>query len=86
MPNRQPNRDPAFSRRSFLARSGAGLLAAGALGGALSRAAPDAAGGPRVGFALVGIGRLTMGQLLPAFARCRIARPAALVSGSPGKA
>jgi predicted dehydrogenase len=39
-----------------------------------------------VGFALVGIGTLTMGQLLPAFAQCKLARPVALVSGHPEKA
>jgi predicted dehydrogenase len=39
----------------------------------------------RVGFALVGLGRLTLQQLLPAFAQCRKARVTALVSGSPEK-
>ncbi len=40
----------------------------------------------RVGFALVGLGRLSLEQLLPAFAECRQARPVALVSGTPDKA
>lgn len=40
----------------------------------------------RVGFALVGLGRLTLEEPLPAFAECRYARPVALVSGTPKKA
>jgi predicted dehydrogenase len=39
-----------------------------------------------LGFALVGIGNLSMGQLLPAFAKCKTAKPVALVSGHPDKA
>ena len=42
--------------------------------------------GQRVGFALVGLGRLTLEELLPAFGECRYARPVALVSGTPEKA
>ncbi|MGF7211249.1 putative dehydrogenase [Skermanella aerolata] len=42
--------------------------------------------GERVGFALAGLGRLTLEELLPAFAECKTARPVALVSGSPEKA
>ena len=33
-----------------------------------------------------GVGSLTMGQLLPAFAKCDLCRPVALVSGHPDKA
>ncbi|MCB4821154.1 Gfo/Idh/MocA family protein [Roseicella aerolata] len=40
----------------------------------------------RVGFAIIGLGRISLEQILPAFAQCRLARPAALVSGSPEKA
>ncbi len=40
----------------------------------------------RVGFAVIGLGRLTLGQILPAMASCKLARPVALVSGSPEKA
>ena len=39
----------------------------------------------RVGFALVGLGHLTLEELLPAFGECKKARPVALVSGSPEK-
>lgn len=40
----------------------------------------------RVGFAVVGLGRLAVEQLLPAFAQTKYAKLAALVSGSPDKA
>jgi predicted dehydrogenase len=40
----------------------------------------------RVGFALVGLGRLALGELLPAFAQCKLSRPTALVSGDRAKA
>ena len=40
----------------------------------------------RVGFAIVGLGRLSLGQILPAFAQCKLARPVALVSGTRDKA
>ncbi|WP_213881543.1 Gfo/Idh/MocA family oxidoreductase [Pseudomonas sp. dw_358] len=40
----------------------------------------------RVGFAIVGLGRLALGEILPAFNECHLARPVALVSGSPEKA
>ncbi len=39
-----------------------------------------------VGFAIVGLGELALGEILPAFSRCKLARPAALVSGHPDKA
>lgn len=44
--------------------------------------APD----QRIGVAIIGLGRLTLGQILPAFADCLYAKPVALVSGSPEKA
>ena len=40
----------------------------------------------RVGFAIVGLGRLSVEELLPAFAETRLARPVALVSGDRAKA
>ncbi|RZJ24296.1 MAG: Gfo/Idh/MocA family oxidoreductase, partial [Haliea sp.] len=39
----------------------------------------------RIGFAIVGLGRLSLEELLPAFADCSKARVTALVSGSPEK-
>jgi predicted dehydrogenase len=40
----------------------------------------------RLGFAIVGLGELALGAVLPAFGRCRFARPTALVSGDRAKA
>jgi predicted dehydrogenase len=39
----------------------------------------------RVGFAIVGLGRLSLEEVLPAFGECKKARPVALVSGRPEK-
>src|SRR5262245_57358239 len=70
-----------ISRRTFLASTAA---AAAAVSVRTMRAEPQE--NKTVGFALVGIGTLTMGQLLPAFAKCKFAKPVALVSGHPDKA
>jgi predicted dehydrogenase len=74
------------SRRSFLA--GTASLAAGAMAwtNVPGWAKDDSGEEKTVGFALVGIGNLSMGQLLPSFAKCKTARPVALVSGHPDKA
>ncbi|WP_074653716.1 Gfo/Idh/MocA family protein [Terriglobus roseus] len=40
----------------------------------------------RVGFAIVGLGRLSLNQILPAFAKSDSCKPVALVSGDRGKA
>ena len=72
-----------FSRRDFLTRSTTAAVAMGVLpavhviGQETQR---------RLGFAFVGIGSLTMRQLLPGVMKCKIAKPVALVSGSPDKA
>ena len=49
---------------------------------------PEPADGPsrRVGFAVVGLGRLTLARLMPAFGETRHCRPVALVSGERDKA
>jgi predicted dehydrogenase len=70
----------SVSRRTFLAST------AIALGSTALRAQTGSQDSKTVGFALVGIGNLSMGQLLPAFAECQYARPVALVSGHPEKA
>jgi predicted dehydrogenase len=44
--------------------------------------APD----KRIGYALVGLGHLTLNQLLPAFGSCKYSKPVALVSGDAAKA
>ena len=75
------SKDSSLNRRNFLALTAA---AAAATRTSLALAAPAE---PRpLGVALVGIGRLSMGQLLPAFAKCKLARPVALVSGHLDKA
>jgi predicted dehydrogenase len=40
----------------------------------------------QVGWAIVGLGKLTLEQILPAFGVCKSSYPAALVSGHPEKA
>jgi predicted dehydrogenase len=40
----------------------------------------------RLGFAIVGLGRLSLEEILPAFAECKLAKPTALVSGDAAKA
>jgi len=40
----------------------------------------------RLGYAIVGLGRLSLNQIMPAFGECRLSRPAALVSGDRAKA
>ncbi len=53
---------------------------------------PEKAPGPflppnrRIGFAIVGLGRLSLDQILPAFGRSEYCKPTALVSGDRGKA
>jgi predicted dehydrogenase len=40
----------------------------------------------RIGYAIVGLGNLSLGQILPAFAASKYSKPVALVSGDAGKA
>jgi predicted dehydrogenase len=42
--------------------------------------------GKRIGYAVVGLGELTMSQILPGFAQCKYSKCVALVSGHPDKA
>jgi predicted dehydrogenase len=75
------------SRRGFLkklGRSAAALAAARHLPAV--RAQEPEAGSKRLGYAVVGIGRLAMGQILPALAKTNLSRLTALVSGHPDKA
>jgi len=76
---------PRISRRGLLGAGAAG--AAGlALPGRRALAAAPPAPERRVGFALVGIGKLTQKQLIPALRATKIARLTALVSGHADKA
>ncbi len=70
------------SRRAVLALAAAGG-GAFALPRRLRAAAPPA---HRIGFALVGIGKLTQKQLIPALRATKLARLTALVSGHADKA
>ena len=62
------------------------LLAAGAA--AVARGAQQAPPGDarKVGYAVVGLGRIAQGQALPALAKCQRSRVTGLVSGDPAKA
>ena len=88
------------SRRRFLKTAGVSLASAGSVGsvgpsgllgsdpsGVMSiQGSQAAAPARRIGYAIVGLGRISMGQFLPAFARSERARPTALVSGDAAKA
>jgi predicted dehydrogenase len=77
------------TRREFLKKTAQGAVATN-LGIILSQraAAQDVPEPPgkKLGWAIVGLGRLAINQILPAFAKCEKSRVVALVSGSPGKA
>jgi len=82
------------SRRTFLHTTGGALIGGAAAALAVGEATGVAsaqlrvppAPGPKLGFAVVGLGSLAINQILPAFAKCERAKPAALVSGSRQKA
>jgi len=85
------------SRRTFLQTSAAGLAAAGLTSRAFAQAqeqekeqdaatAGAQAGGKKIGYAVMGLGQLGMGQILPAFKNCKYSRVTALISGKPDKA
>src|SRR6056297_2800184 len=40
----------------------------------------------KFGWAVVGLGQLALGQIMPAFGLCKLSEPTALVSGHPDKA
>jgi predicted dehydrogenase len=73
----------SIDRRRFMG----GLAAAGAAGALLPRiAGAEQPPQKKLGVALVGIGKLTQGQLLPALQKTTNCRLTALVSGHPDKA
>jgi predicted dehydrogenase len=75
------------SRRDFLTSASGTILAAG-LAGALPSisSAQQNSSGKKSGYAIVGLGNLALGQVMPAFAQCQLSAPVALVSGHPDKA
>jgi glucose-fructose oxidoreductase len=77
------------TRRSFIRKAGQGLLAANLVRARHGYAqtpnlrVPDPPG-KKLGWCIVGLGNLSINQILPAFARCEKSRPTAFVSGSAG--
>jgi predicted dehydrogenase len=79
-----------ITRRGFMGKIGQGLLATQVAGVLLKDAAaelvvPDPPG-KKLGWAIVGLGSLSINQILPAFAKCEKSKVVALVSGHPDKA
>jgi predicted dehydrogenase len=79
-----------ITRRGFITKVGQGLVAANLAGTLLKNAAaelqvPDPPG-KKLGWAIVGLGSLSINQILPAFAKCEKSKVVALVSGHPDKA
>ena len=72
-----------ISRRALLGIGLGASIALPAAGQGQRASAPSEDG---VGFAVVGLGKLSLGQIVPGFRNCRSARLAALVSGDPEKA
>lgn len=82
--------DSGITRRGFIGRVGQGLLAANVAGTFLKDASaelkvPDPPG-KKLGWAVVGLGSLSIYEILPAFAKCEKSRLVAFVSGHPEKA
>jgi predicted dehydrogenase len=81
-----------ISRRGFFGKMGQSLALATAAGTLLkTTAAPQGLvvpepPGKKMGWAIVGLGSLSIYQILPAFAKCEKSKPVAFVSGHPDKA
>src|SRR5439155_10054381 len=78
------------TRRGFITRVGQGLVAANLAGSLLKNASaqlpvPEPPG-KKLGWAIVGLGSLSIHQILPAFAKCEKSKVVAFVSGHPDKA
>src|SRR5437016_8071657 len=80
-----------ITRRSFIAKVGGGIVEASVSGALLKDAnaqqlvVPDPPG-KKLGWAIVGLGNLSIHEILPAFAKCEKSEVTALVSGHPDKA
>jgi predicted dehydrogenase len=83
------NNSHKHSRRHFLKTAGQGMIIASTADtlttASLAQQVPNASG-KKIGWAIVGLGRLSMNQILPAFAKCEKSKVVAFVSGSPDKA
>lgn len=79
-----------ISRRGFMTKVGQGFLAANVVGTLVKDAraqlaVPDVPG-KKLGWAIVGLGSLSIHQILPAFSKCEKSKVVAFVSGHPEKA
>ena len=82
------------TRRHFLQNTAGGIAAtalAARVGGGTFAQESEAVtaaqqSGRKIGFAVMGLGQLGLGQIVPAFADCKLAKLTALVSGTPDKA
>ena len=79
-----------ITRRGFITKVGQGLVAANFADALLKESAtaqqvPDPPG-KKMGWAIVGLGSLSINQILPAFAKCEKSKVVAFVSGHPDKA
>src|SRR5438067_10279836 len=79
-----------LTRRNFMKKTGQGLLAAGAFESLLKPASSQLTvpepPGKKLGWAIVGLGSLSINQILPACAKCEKSKVVAFVSGHPDKA
>src|SRR5205823_8771694 len=77
-----------ITRRSFIAKVGGGIVEASVSGALLKDAnaqqlvVPDPPG-RKLGWAVVGLGNLSIHEILPAFAKCEKSKVVAFVSGHP---
>jgi predicted dehydrogenase len=79
-----------ITRRSFISKTGQGLLAANFAGALLKDTEAELVvpepPGKKLGWAIVGLGNLAINQILPAFAKCEKSKVVAFVSGHRDKA
>lgn len=79
-----------LSRRRFLNRVAQGFVATNLVAplvkGAQSQVVAPDPPGKKLGWAIVGLGNLSIHQILPAFAKCEKSKVTAFVSGHPDKA
>lgn len=81
-----------ITRRGFISKVSQGLVVANVSGALLKNSMPQQGvvvpdpPGKKLGWAIVGLGGLSINQILPAFARCEKSKVTALVSGHPDKA
>jgi len=80
----------AVTRRGFISKAGRGLLAANFAGALLKSSEAELVvpepPGKKLGWAIVGLGSLSINQILPAFAKCEKSKVVAFASGHPDKA